>query len=109
MKIKDAERQIQTQEYVLVPDCEYIGRQREHMKFAFDRDASTNEMKAAISVEQLRYLDQNHPPNSIVTETCGDIAATTPHLAQNASSWKLSSAGSVMTGAASSLSRGRPS
>jgi len=38
MKIKDGERLFQTQEYVLVPDAEYIRRQRELMKFGFDRD-----------------------------------------------------------------------
>jgi hypothetical protein len=82
MKIKDGERLFLTQEYVLVPDAEYIGRQRELLKFGFDRDASTSEMKAAISVELLRHLDQNHIPYSIVTETGGDAAAATPDLAR---------------------------
>jgi hypothetical protein len=79
-KIKDGERLFQTQEYLLVPDAEYIGRQRELMKFGFDRDASTHELKAAVSVELLRHLDQNHIPYSIVTETGGDIAPATPEL-----------------------------
>jgi hypothetical protein len=65
-----------------VPDFEYIGRQRELMKFGFDRDPATNEFKAAISVELLRHLDQNHIPYSIVTETGGDVAAATPELAR---------------------------
>ena len=80
MKIKDGERLFQTQEYVLVPDAEYVGRQRELMKFGFDRDPATNELKATISVELLRHLDQNHIPYSIVTETGGDIAAATSGL-----------------------------
>lgn len=40
MKIKNGEGLFQTQEYVLVPDFEYIGRQRELMKFGFDRDSN---------------------------------------------------------------------
>jgi hypothetical protein len=63
MKIKEGERPFQTQEYVLVLDAQYIGQQRELVKFPFHRDASTNEMKAAISVELLRHLDQNHIPH----------------------------------------------
>ena len=82
MKIKEGERLFQTQEYLLVPDGEYIGRQRELMKFGFDRDPATNELKAAISVELLRHLDQNHIPYSVVTETGGDAATATPDLAR---------------------------
>ena len=37
-------------------------------------------MKAAISVELLRHLDQNHIPYSIVTETGGATPAVTPSL-----------------------------
>src|SRR6202163_1877232 len=37
-------------------------------------------MRAAIWVELLRHLDQNHIPYSIVTETGGDGAAATPDL-----------------------------
>jgi hypothetical protein len=37
----------------VVPDAEYIGRQRELMKFGFEWDPATNELKAAISVEVL--------------------------------------------------------
>lgn len=81
MKIKDGERLFQTQEYVLVPDAEYVTR-RELAKFGFDRDPATNEMKAAISVELLRHLDQNRIPYSIVTETGGDAAGGTPELAR---------------------------
>src|SRR5882762_189527 len=54
-RIKEGERLFQTNEYVLVPDGEYIAR-RELVKFGFDRDTSTGEMKAAISVELLRHL-----------------------------------------------------
>ena len=75
IKIKDGERLFQTQEYVLVPDAEYVGRQRELMKFGFDRDTATNELKATISVEMLRHLDQNHIPYSIVTVTSLDLNA----------------------------------
>jgi hypothetical protein len=53
LKIKAGERHFETQEYVLVPDAEYIGRQRELMKFGFEWDPATNELKAAISVEVL--------------------------------------------------------
>lgn len=79
MKIKEGERRFQTQEYVLVPDAEFVTR-RELVRFGFDRDASTNEMKTAISVELLRHLDQNHIPYSIVIETGGDAAGDTPEL-----------------------------
>src|SRR5438094_2089397 len=81
LKIKEGERLFQTKEYVLVPDGEYIAR-RELVKFGFDRDTSTGEMKAAISVELLRHLDQNHIPYSMVTETGGAATAPTPHLAR---------------------------
>jgi hypothetical protein len=82
MKIKDGERLFRTQEYVLVPDAEYIGRQRELTKFGLDRDASTNEIKAAVSVVLLLHLDQNLIPYSIVTETGGNPPAATPELAR---------------------------
>jgi hypothetical protein len=55
----------------VVPDAE-VATRRELTKFGFDRDTTTNEMKAAISVQLLRYLDQNHILYSIVTETGGD-------------------------------------
>jgi len=73
MKIKDGEQLFQTQKYILVlePNTSQRG---ELVKFAFDRDASTNEMKTAISVELLRDLVQNHIPYSVVTETGGDAA-----------------------------------
>jgi hypothetical protein len=45
-------------------------------------------MKAAISVELLRHLDQNHIPYSIVTETVGEGLAITPALPANASNWE---------------------
>jgi hypothetical protein len=44
MKIKEGERLFQTQEYAVVPDAEFVTR-RELMKFGFDRDTTTNEMK----------------------------------------------------------------
>ena len=81
LKIKEGERLFQTKEYVLVLDGEYIVR-RELVKFGFDRDTSTGEMKAAISVELLRHLDQNHIPYSMVTETGGAATADTPRLAR---------------------------
>src|SRR2546430_4269140 len=81
LKSKEGERLFQTKEYVLVPDGEYIAR-RELVKFGFDRDTSTGEMKAAISVELLRHLDQNHIPYSMVTETGGDAVAATANLAR---------------------------
>ena len=79
LKIKEGERLFQTQEYVLIPDGEYMAR-RELAKLGFDRDASTGEMKAVISVELLRHLDQNHIPYSLVTETGGATPAATPSL-----------------------------
>jgi hypothetical protein len=39
-------------------------------------------LKAAISVELLRHLDQNHIAYSIVTETGGDAYPATPRLAR---------------------------
>jgi hypothetical protein len=78
-KVKEGERLFHTQEYVLVPDAEYIAR-RELARFGFDRDPSTNEMKAGISVELLRHLDQNHIPYSLVTETGGETSSATPEL-----------------------------
>ena len=81
LKIKEGERLLQTEEYILVSDAEYIAR-RDLLKFEFDRDTSTGEMKVAISVELLRYLDQNHIPYSLVTETGGDRSTVTPELAR---------------------------
>jgi len=78
-KIKEGERLFQTQEYVLMPDGDYVGK-RELAKFGFDRDPATNEMKAPISVELLRHLDQNHIPYSILTVTGTDTAQPTPDL-----------------------------
>jgi hypothetical protein len=79
MKIREGERLFQTEEYVLVSDAEYIAR-RDLLKFGFDRDTSTGEMKVAISAELLRYLDQNHIPYSLVTETGGNRSGATPEL-----------------------------
>jgi hypothetical protein len=70
LRIKEGEYLFQTQEYIPVPDAEYVAR-RDLMKFGFDRDASTNEMRAAMSAELLRYLDQNHIKYSPVTESGG--------------------------------------
>ncbi len=80
-KIKEGERLFQTEEYILVSDAEYIVR-RDLLKFGFDREASTGEMKVAISAELLRYLDQNHIPYSIVSETGGDRSVATPELSR---------------------------
>ena len=55
---------------------------RELAKFGFYRDGSTGEMKAAITVELLRHLDQNHISYSLVTETGGATPAATPSLAR---------------------------
>ncbi len=80
LKIKEGERLFQTQEYVLVPDTEFITRQRELGRFPFGRDQDTGEMKAPISVELLRHLDQNHISYSSVTQLGGDAASDTPAL-----------------------------
>jgi hypothetical protein len=69
-KIKEGERLFQTQEYLLVPDAEFVAR-RDLAKFAFTRDWATNEMRSAVSVELLRHLDQNQIRYSIVTQTGG--------------------------------------
>ncbi len=79
-KIRDGERLFQSQEHVLMPDGDYVGK-RELVKFGFDRDPATNEMKAPISVELLRHLDQNHIPYSILSESGAD-ASVTPELAR---------------------------
>jgi len=79
LRIKEGERQFQTQEYVLIPDTEYVAR-RELVKLGFDRDLSTGEMKAAVSVELLRYFDQNRIPYSLVTETGANTAAVAPAI-----------------------------
>ncbi len=81
MKIKEGERLFQTQEYVLVRDTEVVNR-RDLTNFGFDRDPSSNEMRAAISVELLRHLDQNHIPYSIVNESGGDGLADTGEAAR---------------------------
>jgi hypothetical protein len=77
MKIKEGERLFQTEEYVLVSDAEYMAR-RDLTKYEFGRDPATGEVKASISVELLRYLDQNHIGYSIVTETGGEGGSVTP-------------------------------
>lgn len=81
MKIKEGERLFQTEEYVLVPDAEYVTR-RDLAKFGFDRDPATNEMRAAIGVELLRHLDQNYIPYSILTEGGGKGVVATPERAR---------------------------
>jgi hypothetical protein len=50
------------------------------MKFDFDRGASTNEIKAAVSSELLRYLDRNHIKYSTVTETGGNAPSADPQV-----------------------------
>src|SRR5262249_10339900 len=79
-KIKEGERLFQTQEYILVPDAEFIARQRELGRFPFDRDQETGEMKAPVSVDLLRHLDQNRISYSSVTEIGGDAGADTPAI-----------------------------
>src|SRR5579859_4304068 len=81
IKIKEGERLFQTEEYILVSDAEYMAR-RDLAKFGFGRDTATGEMKASISVELLRYLDQNRIGYSIVTETGGEGAIPTPEHAR---------------------------
>jgi hypothetical protein len=54
----------------------------ELMKCGFDRDASTNELKAVISVELLRYLDQNHIPHSSSPNQAPMRRRFTPALAR---------------------------
>jgi hypothetical protein len=39
LRIKECEHLFQKEEYILVPDAEYIAR-RELMRFGFDRDAA---------------------------------------------------------------------
>jgi hypothetical protein len=78
MKIKEGERLFQTEEYVLVSDAEFVGH-RELAKFPFQKDSTTAEMKAPISVELLRHCDQNRIPYSLVTETGGNPTATPEH------------------------------
>jgi hypothetical protein len=80
MKIKDGERLFQTQEYLLVPDAEYIGDKVNSRRSGLIRTLQPTTRKAAISVELLRHLDQNHIPYSIVTESGGEAAAATPAL-----------------------------
>jgi hypothetical protein len=81
MKIKEGEQLFQTEEYVLVSDAEYMAR-RDLTKYEFGRDPATGEVKAEISVELLRYLDQNHIAYSIVTETGCNATASTPDRAR---------------------------
>jgi hypothetical protein len=76
MKIKEGEQLFQTEEYVLVSDAEYMAR--DLTKYQFERDPATGEVKAAISVELMSYLDQNHIGYSIVTETGADGGSVTP-------------------------------
>lgn len=80
-KIKEGERLFQTEEYILVSDAEYIAH-RDLLKFGFDRDAATGEMKVAVSAELLRYVDQNHVAYSLVTETGSGNTGATPELAR---------------------------
>jgi hypothetical protein len=78
MRIKEGERLYQTEEYVLVADADYVPH-RELTKLPFQKDSATGEMKAPISADLLRYLDQNRIPYSLVTETGGNTAATPEH------------------------------
>jgi hypothetical protein len=73
MRIKEGERLFQTEEYVLVSEPDYFAR-RELARYPFEKDPPTNEMKAAMSVELLRFLDTNRIPYSLVTETGADGA-----------------------------------
>jgi hypothetical protein len=72
LKIKEGERLFQTEEYILLADNEYLARQKELLKFPFARDNASGEMKAPISVELLRFLDQNRIVHSLVSEIGGD-------------------------------------
>jgi len=78
MKIKEGERLYQTEEYVLVPDPEFVAH-RDLTKFSFHKEGATGEMKAQISADLLRHLDQNRIPYSVVTEIGGNPAATPGH------------------------------
>ena len=73
MRIREGEQLFRTEEYVLVSEPDYFAR-RELARYPFEKDPPTNEMKAAISVELLRFLDTNRIPYSLVTETGGDGA-----------------------------------
>jgi len=71
MKIKEGERLFQSEEYILVTDADYVAH-RELTRFAFEKDAPTNEMKVPIAADLLRFLDLNRIAYSLVMETTGD-------------------------------------
>ncbi len=79
MRIKEGERLYQTEEYILLTDGDYMGHHRELNWFPFQRDSATGEMKAPLSADLLRHLDQNRIPYSLVTETGGNRATTPIH------------------------------
>src|SRR6516162_7787263 len=73
-RIKEGERLFQTTEYILVSEPDYFAR-RELARFPFEKDPPTNEMKASISAELLRFLDTSRIPFSLVTETGRDASS----------------------------------
>ncbi len=76
MRIKESERMYQTEEYILLTDGDYMGHHRELSRFPFQRHSATGEMKAPMSADLLRHLDQNRIPYSLVIETGGNPATT---------------------------------
>ena len=73
---------------------------RELAKYGFEHDNSTGEMKAAISIQLLRYLDQNHIPYSLLTEIGGDAPRQCQNLKRKREQLKRSNVGSITNGTA---------